>query len=123
MNKLTLSLPRAPLAGFAALGLLLAAAPRPEAAAGAAAAAAEPAVVSHVKILSEHVEDVSSVEAWRKTFIKPGMTDRQKALAVWETVVKFRHQDQPPNEHLQDQVNVHDAIKTFNVYGYGMCCC
>ena len=51
------------------------------------------------------------------------MSEREKALAVWETVVKFRHQNSPPNEFLQGERNVHDPIKTFNVYGYGMCCC
>ncbi|MCS6860508.1 MAG: hypothetical protein NZT92_09335, partial [Abditibacteriales bacterium] len=80
-------------------------------------------VVSHIKVLSDKVEDVSSLEAWKQAFIKPGMTDEQKALAVWESVVRFRHQDAPPNEFLQGDVNVHDPIKTFNVYGYNMCCC
>src|SRR5712675_1111067 len=79
--------------------------------------------VSHIKILSDKVEDVSSMEAWKKSFIKDGMSDEQKALAVWNTVVKFRHQDMPPIEFLTgDGGDVHDAIKTFNVYGYNMCC-
>jgi hypothetical protein len=51
--------------------------------------AAEPlsGVVSHVKVISNHVEDVSSLEAWKKSFIKDGMTDEEKALAVWKSVV------------------------------------
>jgi len=80
-------------------------------------------IVSHVKVLSDKVEDVSSLEAWKKSFIKEGMGDEQKGLAVWRTVVAFRHQDAPPDELLQNEQNVHDPIKTFNVYGYGMCCC
>jgi hypothetical protein len=81
-------------------------------------------VVSHVKVVSDKVEDVSSLEAWQSSFIKKDMTDLQKALAVWESVVKFRHQDVPPREFLQSHGgNVHDPIKTFNVYGYGMCSC
>jgi hypothetical protein len=80
-------------------------------------------VVSHIKVLSDKTEDVSSMEAWRKSFIKEGMPDAQKAIKIWETVVKFRHQDSPPNEFLHGETNVHDPIKTFNVYGYGMCCC
>jgi hypothetical protein len=52
------------------------------------------------------------------------MTDQQKALAIFESTVKFRHQDLPPRESLQaDQGFVQDPIKTFNVYGYGMCSC
>jgi hypothetical protein len=81
-------------------------------------------VVSHIKVVSDKVEDVSSVAAWKKSFIKDGMSDEQKALAVWESVVKFRHQDIPPVEYLTgDGGDVHDPIKTFNVYGYNMCCC
>ena len=78
-------------------------------------------VVSHVKVLSDKVEDVSSPEAWKKTYIKPGMSDQEKALAIWKTVTKYRHQTEPPNEFLLD--NVHDVFKTIHVYGYGMCCC
>lgn len=87
-----------------------------------AAAAEKPVgVVSHIKILSDKVEDVSSPEDWRRTYIRDGMSDHEKALAIWRTVVKYRHQTSPPNEFLQD--NVHDVFKTIHVYGYGMCCC
>jgi len=85
--------------------------------------AGEPGVVSFVKVLSDKVEDVSSLEAWKKAFIKDGMSDEQKAITVWETVVKFRHQEMPPNEFLMESGHPHDPIRTFNVYGYGQCCC
>jgi len=87
----------------------------------AAAPAGRVGVVSHIKVLSDKVEDVSSPEAWKQTYIRPGMTDQEKALAIWRTVVKYRHQTAPPNEYLLD--NVHDVFKTIHVYGYGMCCC
>ena len=90
------------------------------------ALAAEPptaGVVSHVKIVSDKVDDVTSLEAWKRSFIKEGMTDAQKAMAVWESVVRYRHQDLPPNEFLSAEVHPHDPIKDFNVYGYCMCCC
>lgn len=88
------------------------------------AVAGEVGVVSHIKVLSDKVEDVSSLEAWKASFIKEGMTDEQKALAIWTSVCKFRHQDPPPLEYLTgDGGDVHDVIKTFNVYGYNMCCC
>jgi hypothetical protein len=89
----------------------------------AAAWAETPAVVSHVSVVSDKTEDVSSLEAWRRSFIKEGMTDHQKAMAVWQSVVKFRHQDNPPNEFLESAGHPHDPIKDFNVYGYGQCCC
>lgn len=83
--------------------------------------AAEVGVVSHINVLSDKVEDVSCPEAWQKTYIRDGMSDQEKVLAIWRTVVKYRHQTTPPNEWIQD--NVHDVFKTIHVYGYGMCCC
>ncbi|MGA2031616.1 MAG: hypothetical protein ABSG68_05130 [Thermoguttaceae bacterium] len=89
-------------------------------------AGAQPAqpigVVSHVKVLSDKVRDVSSLEAWKNSFIRPDMSDEQKAIAIWRSTVAHRCQDAPPIEYLHGGC-VHDPIKTFNVYGYGMCCC
>ncbi|MHB1035627.1 MAG: hypothetical protein ACYC35_11800 [Pirellulales bacterium] len=79
-------------------------------------------VVSHVKVLSDKVADVSSMKAWKKSFIKDNMTDQQKAIAIWTSTVMHRYQDNPPTEFRHEGC-VHDPIKTFNVYGYGMCCC
>ncbi|HPD16908.1 MAG TPA: hypothetical protein PLE19_18325 [Planctomycetota bacterium] len=95
-------------------------------AAACAAAAAGDApkavgIVSHVKVLSDKVEDVSSLDAWRKSFLRDTLSDRDKALAAWESVVRFQHQDAPPVEYLQMEDMVLDAIKMFNVYGYSMC--
>ncbi len=88
------------------------------------ALAAQPVgVVSHIKVMSDHVEDVSSLEAWKSAFIKPGMSDQEKALAIWRSAVMFRHQDVPPREFISNEPDVHDPIKSFNVYGYGQCCC
>ena len=80
-------------------------------------------VVSHVLVLSDKCEDVSSPEAWKKTYIQEGMSDQEKALAIWRTVVRYRHQTNPSNEYLSPERNVHDPLKTIHVYGYGMCCC
>ncbi|MBA2482502.1 MAG: hypothetical protein H0V44_17700 [Planctomycetes bacterium] len=87
-----------------------------------AAETAAPAVVSYVKVLSDKVPDVSNLEAWKKSFITDGMTDHEKAVAVWKTVSSFQHQDGPPAEYLQHEDLVYDPIKIFNVYGYAMCC-
>ena len=95
--------------------------------AGGAAAQQSPSnggavdVVCHVKVLSDKVADVSSMEAWKKSFIKDGMSDEEKALAAWRTVASFQHQDSPPSEYLQQEETVQDPIKLFNVYGYGFC--
>ena len=71
--------------------------------AGAQGTEAKPVgVVSHVKVLSDKVRDVSSMEAWKRSFIREGMTDEQKAIAVWRSVVMHRYQDSPPIEFLHE---------------------
>jgi hypothetical protein len=84
------------------------------------AAQAEPAVVSGVRVVSDKVVDVSSFEAWKNGAIRDGMSDEQKVLAAWETVVRFRHHDAGPHEHLGlgSHTLTGDAFKLFNVYGY-----
>jgi hypothetical protein len=82
---------------------------------------AQPGIVSHVKVLSDKVEDVSSLEAWKKSFIRNEMTDEEKAMAVWKSVAKFQYQDDPPVEYLQTGDLVSDPIKGMNVYGYSFC--
>jgi hypothetical protein len=89
----------------------------------AADSGAKPGVVCHVKVLSDKVDDVSSLEAWKASFIKDGMSDQEKAIAIWKTVASFQYQDgTSPQEFLTHEDNVYDPIKMFNVYGYGICC-
>ena len=92
-------------------------------AAAAAALAGPPSVgvVSNIKVLSDRVPDVSSLEAWKKSFIKEGMSDKEKALAIFNTEVTFQQADAPPMEYLQREDSVLDPIKLFNVYGYTLC--
>ena len=78
-------------------------------------------VVCNVKVVSDKVKDVSSLEAWKKSWILPGMTDKDKAIAVWESVVAHQYQDSPPSEFVNNEGTVQDAIKVFNVYGYSLC--
>ena len=78
-------------------------------------------VVSNIKLLSDKVPDVSSLEAWKKSFIKEGMSGREKALAVFNSEVAFQQADAPPVEYLQREDSVLDPIKLFNVYGYTLC--
>jgi hypothetical protein len=37
-------------------------------------------VVGHVKVLSDKVEDVSSPEAWKRSYIRDGMSDQEKGM-------------------------------------------
>jgi hypothetical protein len=108
--------------GLRTLAALLLAAPAAPAQQSPTLARNEPvAVVCHVKVVSDKVPDMSSLETWKKAYIKEGMTDEQKAMAVWKTVRTYQHQEAPPNEHLQAEDAVMDAIKLFNVYGYSLC--
>jgi len=78
-------------------------------------------VVSNIKVLTPGWPDVSSLEDWKKTYIKDGMTDKEKALAVFNSEVTFQQPDAPPVEYLQREDAVLDPIKCFNVYGYTLC--
>src|SRR4051795_12439527 len=63
----------------------------------AAALADEPVgVVSHLNLVSDKSQDISTLEAWKKTYITDGMSDQDKAIAIFNTVVRYRHQANPP---------------------------
>jgi hypothetical protein len=79
--------------------------------------------VNQLKVLSDKIDDVTTVENIVKSFVKPRMSDEERAKALWRAVVKYRHQAAPPNEHLAGDWEAHDPVKLFNVYGYCMCCC
>src|SRR5438105_1893873 len=40
-------------------------------------------IVSHVSVTSKHTEDVSSLEGWKKSLIKPGVEEITGNLAKW----------------------------------------
>jgi hypothetical protein len=80
-------------------------------------------VVSHVNVVSDKSEDISTLDAWRKTYIKDGMSDHDKALAILNTLIRYRHQSNPPSELLSHEGHPHDPLKTAHVYGYNQCCC
>ena len=79
--------------------------------------------INQLKVLSDKIDDVTTVENIVKSFVKPGMSDQKRAEALWKAVVKYRHQTTPPNEYLAGDWEAHDPVKIFNVYGYCMCCC
>ncbi|MCL2641511.1 MAG: hypothetical protein FWD53_11745, partial [Phycisphaerales bacterium] len=80
-------------------------------------------IVSNINITSNHVPDISDLDAWKKSYIRPDMTDHEKALACWKTLVAFQHQNPPPSEFLHSPENsaLLDPFKMFHVYGYGLC--
>ena len=78
-------------------------------------------VVCNVKVLSDKVQDVSSLETWKTAFLKADASDQDKALAIWDSVVRFVHEDTPPYEFINWENTVNDPIKSMNVYGYALC--
>jgi hypothetical protein len=78
-------------------------------------------VVSGIKVVSDKVPDVSTLEAWKKSFIKDGMTDEEKAMAIWRTVAMFQHQDSSVEELLHNEGSLTDVMKVIHVYGHSYC--
>ena len=82
--------------------------------------------VSHINLVSDKSPDISTLEAWKRSFIKDDMSEQEKAIAIFNTIVRYRHQANPPREFLSSELaggHVHDPLKSFHVYGYGQCCC
>jgi len=108
------------LAGaLAALGLLACVPPAPH------VLPEEPGLeagrIHGVNVLSDKVEDVSSLEAILAN-IDADASPGEKAERLFLLTAKFRHQAQPADEYVEDW-HVHDPVKIFNVYGYCQCCC
>lgn len=78
-------------------------------------------VVSQVKVLTGNVEDVSSLEAWRRSFIDPARDDETRGLMIWYSMVKLVFNGFPPLEYIHPDAMVVDPIKLMNVYGYTFC--
>ena len=78
-------------------------------------------VVCQVNVTSNNVPDVSTLEAWKKSFIKDGMTDEEKAMAVWKTVAMFQHQDASVEELVHNEGSLTDVMKVVHVYGHSYC--
>jgi hypothetical protein len=79
--------------------------------------------INQLKVLSDKIDDVTTIENILKSFVKRVTNDQERAKALWTAVVKYRHQTTPPNEYLAGDWEAHDPVKIFNVYGYCMCCC
>src|SRR5260221_1334875 len=56
-----------------------------------------------------------SVEAIVASAITPGMSDSEKAFALWYQEIQYRHHSGGDNNELGD------PVKVFNVYGYNTC--
>src|SRR2546423_3634846 len=64
--------------------------------------------VNNLKMLSDKIDDVTTVENILRSFVRPGMSDEERSRAIWTAVVKYRHQTIPPNEFLAPDSEAHD---------------
>ncbi|MCK4532386.1 hypothetical protein KAU39_01250, partial [bacterium] len=69
------------------------------------------------KVVSDNVVDMSSVQSILKGVITDSMSDKEKAIKLWEFVRDNRY-NWYPAERIDD---VADPVKYFNVYGYEFC--
>ena len=82
---------------------------------------ADPAKAYNIKMRRVDMPDITDIPSMLSSVTNGGMTDQEKAKALWRLVFQYSHQESPPTEKITG--NVHDAAKLFNVYGYRMCCC
>ena len=91
--------------------------------------AAEEGVAAGIKVVSEKNVDVSSPEAILEAIIKPGMTDQQKAEAIFYFLVYRLYHHNAPQEPSGDSgrkydgevTKLMDTVKALNVYGHAIC--
>lgn len=74
-------------------------------------------VVSSPRVIANGKRDWFSTPDILAGIFKPGMTDREKALAIWRFLVDNRYHDGPAHPG----VEMHDPVRFLNVYGYGFC--
>lgn len=61
--------------------------------------------------------DFGSVQGMLGSILTSGMTDEQKAIAIWRFLVDWRYHYYPADGGDE----LHDPVKFINVYGYGFC--
>jgi hypothetical protein len=65
--------------------------------------------------LSNGRNDFRSIDAIVAAAVRPGMTDREKAFALWFQEIRHRYHREGDNDELGD------PVKVFNVYGHNTC--
>ena len=77
------------------------------------------------KVVSEHTPDLHSLDDFVKSVLRPGMTQKEKAEALWRaTARQMYHWNDPQEEPCTEPgkyTDVTDPIRLMNVYGYTLC--
>ena len=79
--------------------------------------------MNNLKVLSDKIDDVTTVENILKSFIKPGMSDAERARRCGPPPSSIGTRRRRPTNSWRADWEAHDPVKIFNVYGYCMCCC
>src|SRR5262249_22870080 len=79
--------------------------------------------INNLKVQSDKIDDVTTIENILKSIVKPVMSNAERSKAIWTAAVKYRPQTTPPDEQLSADWEAHDPVKFFNTYGYCRCCC
>lgn len=74
-------------------------------------------VVINPRVVVNEKRDWFDVPSILHSVIKPGMSDREKAIAIWGLLVANRRNDRPAT----NDIEMHDPVRYLNVYGYGLC--
>ena len=76
--------------------------------------------VHNLKVVTDAVPDMTSLDALLKEIIQPGMTDEAKCTAVWRTVHEYRFANASSCGNLA-QVRGTDPILIFNCFAPTIC--
>lgn len=73
--------------------------------------------VKNPRIMINDQHDWGSLEALIASLISPGMSDEDKALAIFNLVLENRYHFNPA----EGKNETHDPVRLLNIYGYGIC--
>ncbi len=74
-------------------------------------------VVVNPRVVMNGKRDWFSTPSILEEALEPGMSKREKAVAIWKFLKDNRYHYTPAHDHIE----VHDPVRFLNVYGYGFC--
>ena len=74
-------------------------------------------VVVNPRVVANGQKSWFSTASILEEILTPGMSDREKAIAIWAFLKDNRYHDEPAH----DSIEIHDPVRFLNVYGYGFC--
>jgi hypothetical protein len=79
------------------------------------------------RLVSSRTPDLHDLESYVQSIVKPGMTQKERAMALWRaTCRQMYHWNNPVEYPLIEAgqfLDVTDPIRLMNVYGYTLCFC